>query len=81
MLREGRNSKLSPEAAAYIDQNMGENDELTSRELKEILRIELNLQISEPTIWRVRRNLGWKVENAGYCQLVRIKIKEARILR
>ena len=35
--------------------------------------------ISEATIHRVRRKLGWKVENTRYCQLVRKpnKIKEA----
>ena len=33
--RSGRNAKLAPEAIAYIEEKMQENDELTSRELKE----------------------------------------------
>ena len=50
---------------------MQENDEFTSRELKEKLANECDIQISESTIRRIRRKLGWKVENARYCQLVR----------
>ena len=48
---------------------MHENDELTSRELKDNLANECDVQISEATIRRAR--LDWKVENARYCQLVR----------
>ena len=69
--RSGRNAKLAPEAIAYIEEKMEENDELTSRELKEKMANECDIQISEATIRRVRRKLGWKVENARYCQLVR----------
>ena len=69
--RSGRNAKLAPEAIAYIEEKMQENDELTSRELKEKMANECDIQISEATIRRVRRKLGWKVENARYCQLVR----------
>ncbi|CAB4032482.1 Transposable element Tcb2 transposase [Paramuricea clavata] len=68
--RSGRNAKLAPEAIAYIEEKMQENDELTSRELKEKMANECDIQISEATIRRVRRKLGWKVENARYCQLV-----------
>jgi transposase len=69
--RSGRNAKLAPEAIAYIEEKMQENDELTSRELKEKMANECDIQISEATIRRVRRKLGWKVENARYCHLVR----------
>ena len=69
--RSGRNAKLAPEVIAYIDEKMHENDELTSRELKDKLANECDVQISEATIHRARRKLDWKVENARYCQLVR----------
>ena len=58
---------------------MHENDELTSRELKEKLSNECDVQISEATIRRTRRKLGWKVENARYCQLVREQNKIKRL--
>ena len=58
---------------------MHENDELTSRELKEKLSNECDVQISEATIRRARRKLGWKVENARYCQLVREQNKIKRL--
>ena len=59
--RSGRNAKLAPEAIAFIDEKMHENDELTSRELKEKLENECDFQISEATIRRARRKLGWEV--------------------
>ena len=77
--RSGRTAKLAPEAIAYIDRKMHENDELTSRELKEKLSNECDVQISEATIRRARRKLGWKVENARYCQLVREQNKIKRL--
>ena len=67
----GRNTKVPPEATRFIEDKMQENDEFTSRELKEKLANECDIQISESTIRRIRRKLGWKVENARYCQLVR----------
>ena len=69
--RSGHNAKLAPEAIAFIDEKMHEHDELTSRVLKDKLANECDVQISEATIRRARRKLGWKVENARYCQLVR----------
>ena len=49
---------------------MQENDELTSRELKDKLSNECDVQISEATIRKERPKLGWKVEKARYWQLV-----------
>ena len=46
-----------------------ENDELTSRELKKLLRDERQVTISSSTIRNARRKLGWKHEKARYCQL------------
>ena len=68
--RSGRTAKLAPEAIACIDGKMHENDELMSRELKEKLSNECDVQISEATIRRIDVNLVGKVENARYCQLV-----------
>ena len=56
--RSGRKAKLAPGAIAFIDEKMHENDELTSRELKEKLANECDVQISEATIRRARRKLG-----------------------
>ena len=69
--QSGCNAKLAPEVIAYIDEKMHENDELTSRELKDKLANKCDVQISEAAIRRARRKLDWKVENARYCQLVR----------
>ena len=77
--RCGRTAKLAPETIAYIEEKMQENDELTSRELKDKLSNECDVQISEATIRRVRRKLGWKVEKARYCQLVREQNKIKRL--
>ena len=62
--RSGRNAKLALQVIAYMDEKMHKNDELTSQELKEKLWNECDIQISEATIRRARRELGWKVENA-----------------
>ena len=70
---------MIPESIAYIDEKMKENDELTSRELLDKLSNECDVQISEATIRKVRRKLGWKVENARYCQLVRDQNKIKRL--
>ena len=77
--RSGRIAKLAPEAIAYIDEKMHENDELTSRELKDKLANECDVRISEAPIRRARRKLGWKVENPRYCQLVHEQNKIKRL--
>ena len=70
--RSGRKSKLNREHLGFIDRKMKENDELTSGELKEKLSKECGVEVSARTIRRVKRNvLGWKSENARYCQFVR----------
>lgn len=73
--RCGRTAKLAPETIAYIEEKMQENEELTSRELKDKLSNECDVQISEATIRRVRRKLGWKVEKADIANLCVRKIK------
>lgn len=69
--RSGRNPKLKPETLLYIDEKMQENDEPTSQELRKKMLEETNVDVSEATIRRVTRKLGWKVENVRYWQLVR----------
>ena len=54
---------------------MCENDEMTSRELK----TDCELDVSEATIRRARRKLGWLCEKTRYCQFVREANKTKRL--
>ena len=59
---------------------MKENDELTSEEFREKLSKECGVEVSATTIRRVKHNvLGWKSENARYCQFVREPNKMKRL--
>jgi transposase len=79
--RSGRKSKITDEHLNFIDNKMKENDELTSKELQEQLLEEHNIQLSVSSIRRVKRNvLGWKSENARYCQFVREPNKMKRLI-
>ncbi|CAB4023744.1 Transposable element Tcb2 transposase [Paramuricea clavata] len=77
--RSGRKPKLRQEHVDYMDEKMKENDELTSRELKEKVAKDCDMDVSTATIRRARRKLGWKKENARYCQFVREPNKMKRL--
>ena len=68
--RTGRKPKLRQEHIVYLDEKMKENGELASRELKENVAKDCDMDVSTATIQRARRKLGWKKENARYCQFV-----------
>ena len=79
--RSGRKCKLKSEHLEFIDNKMKENNELTSKELKEKLSKECGVEVSPTTICRVKHNeLGWKSENARYCQFVREPNKMKRLV-
>ena len=78
--RGGRKCKLSDEQLVFIDEKMKENDELTSEELMKMLASQFGVEVSSSAICRVRREkLGWKYENARYCQFVREPNKIKRL--
>ena len=77
--RSGRKSILKQEDLDFIDRQMKENDELTSRDLKRNIAEACQVDISSATIRRARRRLGWKKENARYCQFIRDPNKIKRL--
>ena len=63
---------LSDAMRDFIDEQLKENDELTSRNLKELLQERWpEVKVSLTTIKRERRQLGWVCTKPHYCQLLR----------
>ena len=72
MPRRTRPRKLTREMMAMLNQLLSENDELTSRRIRSsLLEKWPSLQVSIPTIKRVRREIGWVCTKPHYCQLLR----------
>lgn len=64
--------KLNPEMMAVLHQALLKDDELTARKARDLLLQHWpTLQISLPTIRRVRKELGWVCTRPHYCQLIR----------
>lgn len=64
--------KLNAEMMAVLNQALLNDDELTSRRARDLLLEQWpTLQISLPTIRRVRKELGWVCTRPHYCQLIR----------
>ena len=79
--RRSRSRLLSREHYFFIDNNLSANDELTTRQLYNLLKKEFpRVCISLSTIKRARHELGWVVGNARYCQLIREGNKEKRLM-
>ena len=75
-----RKTILNKDQVRFIDKAMENNDELTGRQLHELLlEIWPDLQISITTIKKVRRMLGWVCSRPKYCQLVRELNKQKRV--
>lgn len=70
--RRARPRKLNDEMMAFMNHAMSENDELTATRARSLL-VERwpALQVSLPTVKRVRKNLGWVCTRPHYCQLLR----------
>ena len=59
---------------------MAENDELTTRDLTDLLRGKYpDLKVSQATVARQRSDLGWTKTSPRYCQLIRTVNMEKRM--
>ena len=67
--RSGRPQKLSIEAKAFIDQQMRNNDEMTSAQIKKKLA-KHGVDVSLSTVRRSRKQQGWTLQRTRYCQLI-----------
>ena len=75
--RRKRCSILTLEMKSFIEQELQKNDELTSTGINALLlRKWPDLEVSNSTIKRVRREMGWVCTKPHYCQLLR----EVRLL-
>ena len=72
---------LQPEHLHFLDEALAENDELTARQLRDMLEERWpELKVSICTIKRARKhNLGWIRTRPKYCQLVRVANREKRL--
>ena len=65
-----------------IDEAMAMNNELTASDLKDILTKRFSMdkvQYGVRTITRVRKNLGWNITTAWYCQAIHEAKKTKRL--
>ena len=70
--RRTRPIKLNNVMRAFINQALSENDELTARQARNLLTQQWpTLQVSLPTIKRIRQKIGWVCTKPHYCQLIR----------
>ena len=70
--RRKKQRKITEEMMEYIEEEMRKDDELTSTGIKALLLGRWpNLQVSIPTIKRVRKEMGWVCTRPHYCQLLR----------
>ena len=67
-----RTRKITDEMLTIIDEALSNNDELTAREIRSILMERWpDLEVTLPTIKRIRKQIGWKCTRPHYCQLLR----------
>jgi len=70
--RRRRQRKITTEMRSLIKDQLSRNDEITSRGLKSLLSAQWpDLEVSIPTIKRVRKEMGWVCTRPHYCQLLR----------
>ena len=73
--------KLSKEQYIFIDNAMIENDELTSRQLRDLVEERWpEIKASLSTYKRARKDLGWVATRPKYCQLIREANQAKRLL-
>lgn len=73
--------KLSKEQYIFIDNAMVENDELTSRQLRDLVEERWpEIKASLSTYKRARKDLGWVATRPKYCQLIREANQAKRLL-
>ena len=67
-----RPTKLNNVMQLFLNQKLSENDELTAREARNLLTQQWpTLQVSLPTIKRIRQQIGWVCTKPHYCQMIR----------
>ena len=70
--RRTRPTKLNNVMRLFLNQKLSENDELTAREAHNLLTQQWpTLQVSLPTIKRIRQKIGWVCTKPHYCQMIR----------
>lgn len=75
----GRPFKVTPAILKLIEDRLQQDDEVSTIQLKKLLA-DRGYNISEKTIIRVRRDLGWTFHGTRYCQLLRPRNKEKRVI-
>lgn len=78
--KQWRLTKLTKDILHFIDRCMEQNDETTSRDLPKSIFENFQLKISETTVKRARRKLGWLSTGTKYCQLVREVNRAKRLI-
>ena len=68
--RSGWPRKVSPEAKAFIEEQMRRNDETTSREIQKKLA-KNGLVVYASTVRQSRKEQGWTLQQTRCCQLIR----------
>ena len=72
LTRRARPKKLTQEMMKMLDEILSNNDEVTARQARSLLTERWpEIQVSLPTIKRVRKKLGWVCTKPHYCQLLR----------
>ena len=70
--RRRQERKITTQMRSLIEEALTRNDEITSRGLKNLLSAQWpDLQVSIPTIKRVRKEMEWVFTKPHYCQLLR----------
>ena len=70
--RRTRPTKLNNVMRLFLNQKLSENDELTTREARNLLTQQWpTLQVSLPTIKRILQKIGWVCTKPHYCQMIR----------
>ena len=64
----------------YIDSVMTEQPDATAKTLKEGIYATFGIELSEQTVTKIRRELGWIQKGTRYCQMIRNENKEKRLV-
>lgn len=75
-----RQKKLTDEHYRFIDAAMARNNELSAPKLHALLREKFpDCVVSESTVKRARRELGWMAKKTRYCALISSNNQEKRV--
>ena len=77
--RCGRPKLLTPRKMTVIEENMQRDDETTGKELAVKVFQRTGVRLSQRSVYRGRRELGWSYRGAAYCQLIREVNKQKRL--